>query len=197
MCHTVLLTWRQVYPTDVRAFFHGISAAAGKLGAIVASTVFTHVGCGGSPIILLVDGCVLPSHCFRQSDTMKRFASQHCKPARTLVLPCGIPHRSFPYVKVQVDTVTTFYASAGAGVAGALLTWLFLPDTTGLDLAETDHLHRYMLAGQVGAAGWCRVPATPLHQLAGWGWRRPVLHLGSLGPANRRSAPACPPPVEV
>ena len=34
----------QVFPTDVRAFFHGISAAAGKLGAIIAATVFTRVG---------------------------------------------------------------------------------------------------------------------------------------------------------
>lgn len=43
----------------------------------------------------------------------------------------------------------TFYVSAGAGVAGALLTWLFLPDTTGLDLAEIDRMHRFMLAGQL------------------------------------------------
>jgi hypothetical protein len=32
-----------VYPTDVRAFFHGISAAAGKLGAILAASVFSNV----------------------------------------------------------------------------------------------------------------------------------------------------------
>lgn len=33
----------QVFPTDTRAFFHGISAAAGKLGAILAASVFSHV----------------------------------------------------------------------------------------------------------------------------------------------------------
>lgn len=33
----------QVYPTDTRAFFHGISAASGKLGAIIAASVFSNV----------------------------------------------------------------------------------------------------------------------------------------------------------
>ncbi len=33
----------QVFPTDVRAFFHGISAAAGKLGAILAASIFSQV----------------------------------------------------------------------------------------------------------------------------------------------------------
>ena len=46
----------EVFPTDVRAFFHGISAATGKVGAIAASQVFatasittifyTSAGCG-------------------------------------------------------------------------------------------------------------------------------------------------------
>ena len=49
----------------------------------------------------------------------------------------------------QVDTATTFYCSAGAGIVGAVFTWIFLPDTTGLDLAEIDRYHRFMLAGQV------------------------------------------------
>lgn len=52
---------------------------------------------------------------------------------------------------LQVDTQTTFYASSAAGVAGALLTLAFLPDTTGLDLGEIDRMHRFMLAGQVSA----------------------------------------------
>ncbi|KAL4458363.1 hypothetical protein ABPG75_013228 [Micractinium tetrahymenae] len=87
---TSFLVAGEVYPTDTRAFFHGISAAAGKLGAILAASVFSHV-----------------------------------------------------------DTVNTFYASAAAGIAGALLTLVFLPDTTGLDLGEIDRMHRFMLAGQV------------------------------------------------
>lgn len=48
-----------------------------------------------------------------------------------------------------MSTVATFYASAGAGIIGAVLTWIFLPDTTGLDLSEIDRMHRYMLAGQL------------------------------------------------
>ncbi|KAI7842967.1 hypothetical protein COHA_003372, partial [Chlorella ohadii] len=86
---TSFLVAGEVFPTDVRAFFHGISAAAGKLGAILAASIFS-----------------------------------------------------------QVDTATTFYCSAGAGIVGAVFTWIFLPDTTGLDLAEIDRYHRFMLAGQ-------------------------------------------------
>lgn len=65
----------------------------------------------------------------------------------------------------QVSTVATFYASAGAGVVGALLTWVFLPDTTGLDLGEIDRMHRYMLAGQV---------VQPATAAAGLGRRAPL-----------------------
>lgn len=39
-----------------------------------------------------------------------------------------------------------FYASAGAGLLGLLLTVFFLPDTTGLDLHEIDRW------GRAGAA---------------------------------------------
>ena len=46
--------------------------------------------------------------------------------------------------------------SAGAGIAGATLTWIFLPDTTGLDLGEIDRMHRFMLAGQVRGRCHCR-----------------------------------------
>ncbi|PSC68539.1 proton phosphate symporter [Micractinium conductrix] len=86
---TSFLVAGEVYPTDVRAFYHGISAAWGKLGAIAATSVFS-----------------------------------------------------------QVSETSTFYASAAAGIGGALLTWAFLPDTTGLDLSEIDRAHRFMLAGQ-------------------------------------------------
>ena len=58
-------------------------------------------------------------------------------------------HASTTLLALQVDTVTTFYCSAGAGIVGAFFTWIFLPDTTGLDLAEIDRYHRFMLAGQV------------------------------------------------
>lgn len=79
----------EVFPTDVRAFFHGISAATGKVGAIAASQVFA-----------------------------------------------------------TASITTIFYTSAGCGFFGCLFTWLFLPDTTGLDLAELDRFNRYLLAGE-------------------------------------------------
>lgn len=33
----------QVYPTGVRSFFHGLSAAVGKVGALAAALAFTNV----------------------------------------------------------------------------------------------------------------------------------------------------------
>lgn len=89
-------------------------------------------------------------------------ASPPCRPTCAAVSAAAVPAASHVLCKpkpaavpsdhaaVQVDTVTTFYCSAAAGIVGALLTWLFLPDTTGLDLAEIDRYHRFMLAGQVG-----------------------------------------------
>ena len=86
---TTWLVAGEVFPTDVRAFYHGFSAACGKAGAIAASEIF---------------------------------------------------HR--------ISTRSTYYVSAGAGAFGAVITWLLLPDTTGLDIAEIDRLNRYLLAGQ-------------------------------------------------
>lgn len=37
-----------------------------------------------------------------------------------------------------VDQRTTFLLSAAFGLVGALVSWLFLPDTTGLSLDEID-----------------------------------------------------------
>ncbi len=33
----------EVFPTDVRGFFHGVSAASGKVGALIAAVAFQHV----------------------------------------------------------------------------------------------------------------------------------------------------------
>jgi len=85
---TTWLVAGEVYPTDVRAFFHGISAAFGKAGAIAATQIFS-----------------------------------------------------------RIATADTFYVSAAAGIAGALATLIFLPDTTGLDLGELDRFNMYLLAG--------------------------------------------------
>jgi hypothetical protein len=45
----------EVFPTDVRAFFHGISAAVGKLGAIAASQVFSSASI--TTIFYVSSGC--------------------------------------------------------------------------------------------------------------------------------------------
>lgn len=65
-----------------------------------------------------------------------------------------------PYPPLQISEQAAFYASAGAGLAGFILTALFLPDTTGLDLHEIDRMSRYLLAGHYrnyhgGPAGAC------------------------------------------
>ncbi|PRW58781.1 proton phosphate symporter [Chlorella sorokiniana] len=87
---TTWLVAGEVYPTGVRSFFHGMSAAAGKVGALVAAAAFSHISARAA-----------------------------------------------------------FYASSAAGLAGFILTALFLPDTTGLDLHEIDRMNRYLLEGHL------------------------------------------------
>ena len=86
---TTWLVAGEVFPTDVRAAFHGISAAFGKAGAIAATQLFT-----------------------------------------------------------RLSVQNTFYVSAGAGIVGAIGTFIFLPDTTGLDLDEVDRYNMYLISGQ-------------------------------------------------
>ncbi|KAK4240332.1 major facilitator superfamily domain-containing protein [Achaetomium macrosporum] len=47
-----------------------------------------------------------------------------------------------------IDTQTKFYVVPWFGLAGMLLTWLFLPDTTGLDLKEQERRWTYIRAGR-------------------------------------------------
>lgn len=47
-----------------------------------------------------------------------------------------------------IDTQTKFYVVPWFGLAGALLTWLFLPDTTGLDLKEQERRWWYIRNGR-------------------------------------------------
>tara|TARA_R110002003_G_scaffold126_6_gene11481 strand:- start:3023 stop:4609 length:1587 start_codon:yes stop_codon:yes gene_type:complete len=47
-----------------------------------------------------------------------------------------------------IDTQTKFYFVPWFGLAGALLTWLFLPDTTGLDLKEQERRWAFIRAGK-------------------------------------------------
>ncbi|KAK3336254.1 major facilitator superfamily domain-containing protein [Cercophora scortea] len=47
-----------------------------------------------------------------------------------------------------IDTQTKFYVVPWFGLLGMLLTWLFLPDTTGLDLKEQERRWTYIRAGR-------------------------------------------------
>lgn len=47
-----------------------------------------------------------------------------------------------------IDTQTKFYVVPWFGLAGMLLTWMFLPDTTGLDLKEQERRWRYIREGK-------------------------------------------------
>lgn len=47
-----------------------------------------------------------------------------------------------------VSQRTTFYLSAAFGIAGAIATVIFLPDTTELSIAELDRMAKFMLADE-------------------------------------------------
>lgn len=87
-CITFLVA-AEVYPTSVRATAHGLSAACGKVGALVIAVVSSYT-----------------------------------------------------------KTRERFYIVPWFGIFGALVTWLFLPDTTGLDLREQDRRWMYMRQGR-------------------------------------------------
>jgi hypothetical protein len=86
---TTFLVAAEVYPTPVRATAHGVSAAAGKLGALTAAVVFTYI-----------------------------------------------------------DIVEKFHFVPWFGLAGMIVTFIFLPDTTGLDLKEQERRFEYIRAGR-------------------------------------------------
>ncbi|PKX98877.1 putative MFS phosphate transporter [Aspergillus novofumigatus IBT 16806] len=79
----------EVFPTPIRATAHGLSAAAGKLGALLASILYNYI-----------------------------------------------------------DTQTKFYVVPWFGLAGVVLTYLFLPDTTGLDLKEQERRWAFIRSGR-------------------------------------------------
>ncbi|KKA24496.1 MFS phosphate transporter [Rasamsonia emersonii CBS 393.64] len=79
----------EVFPAPIRATAHGISAAAGKLGALMAAILYA-------------------------------------------------------YIPVQ----ERFYIVPWFGLGGMLLTFLFLPDTTGLDLKEQERRWYYIRQGR-------------------------------------------------
>jgi MFS family permease len=79
----------EVYPTSVRATAHGISAAWGKAGALLASVLYNYI-----------------------------------------------------------DVQTRFFVVPWFGLMGMIVTLLFLPDTTGLDLKEQDRRWRFIREGR-------------------------------------------------
>ena len=79
----------EVYPTPIRATAHGISAAAGKLGALTAAVMYNYI-----------------------------------------------------------TTQQKFYVVPWFGLMGMLVTLLFLPDTTGLDLKEQERRWQCIRAGR-------------------------------------------------
>ena len=87
-CVTFLVA-AEVYPTSVRATAHGISAACGKAGALLAAVLYNYI-----------------------------------------------------------DTKTKFLFVTWWGLAGGIVTLLFMPDTTGLDLKEQERRWAYIRAGR-------------------------------------------------
>jgi len=79
----------ECYPTSIRATAHGVSAAVGKLGALLAAVGYNYI-----------------------------------------------------------STQQKFYIVPWFGLMGMLLTWLFLPDTTGLDLKEQERRWQFIRAGK-------------------------------------------------
>ena len=86
---TTFLVAAEVYPSSIRASAHGVSAAAGKLGALVPTILYSHI-----------------------------------------------------------DNKTKFQVVAWFALLGWIVTVLFLPDTTGLDLREQERYWQYVLDGR-------------------------------------------------
>jgi len=86
-CTTFLLAG-EVYPTSIRATAHGLSAAVGKLGALVPTILYNYI-----------------------------------------------------------DNHTKFWVVTWFGLAGWVLTMVFVPDTTGLDLQEQERYWRFVREG--------------------------------------------------
>lgn len=86
---TTFLVAGEVYPSPVRATAHGVSAAVGKLGALVATVLYNYIG------------------------------------ART-----------------------KFWVVSWFGLIGFILTIIFIPDTTGLDLRKQERYWQYVREGR-------------------------------------------------
>jgi hypothetical protein len=112
-CTTFLLA-AEVYPISVRATAHGLSAAAGKLGALIPAILYNYI-----------------------------------------------------------DAQTRFWVVCWFGFAGWIVTELFIPDTTGLDLREQDRYWAFVREGRAGE--YHGIAVHPRH--LSW-WERVVLKRG-------------------
>ncbi|KAL7416619.1 major facilitator superfamily domain-containing protein [Mrakia frigida] len=86
---TTFLLAAEVYPTSIRSTCHGLSAAAGKFGAMLPAILYAYI-----------------------------------------------------------DTKTKFLVVTWFALAGLLLTVVFIPDTTGLDLREQERYWQFVRAGK-------------------------------------------------
>jgi hypothetical protein len=100
---TTWLVAGEIFPTDIRAFYHGFAAAMGKVGAIIASLWISYID----------------------------------------------------------DKRKIFLVSFVWAIGGMVVTWIWLPDTTGLDLEEYDRLQRYAMDGKFNQ--YCGEAVNPRH----------------------------------
>ena len=115
----------EVFPTDVRAFFHGALAAGGWAGGPLAAAA-PRPG-GPRRHVLQLPGTV-PAAAARGSQARPPRPSRLAGISASMGKVGAIVAAT---VFSNVSTPTTFYCSAGAGIIGWLLTEVFLPDTTG------------------------------------------------------------------
>lgn len=87
---TVFLVAVEVYPASIRGTAHGLSAATGKIGALIPSVIYNYVG-----------------------------------------------------------DRTKFWIVTCFGILGFVLTMIFVPDTTGLDLQEQERYWRHVREGRI------------------------------------------------
>lgn len=104
---TTWLVAGEIFPTDIRATYHGFAACMGKLGAIISSLWISYI----------------------DSNNLTGW-SQGTDPSK----PGGVR--------------MVFLISAIWALGGMVVTWIWLPDTTGLDLEEYDRMQRCMLEGR-------------------------------------------------
>ena len=96
-CTTFLIP-AEIVPTDQRTYCHGVCAASGKIGALIAAVVFHFVGSGNN--------------------------------------------------RNNNNGELLFYLCGCAGVLGAVVTLVFVPETAGLDLLELDLQWKLLLGGE-------------------------------------------------